>query len=112
VLGGFLEAAAEVPATGITGAGFSRFMALAVSGEPEAALAELESVAGMGWTADWWLLDTLEFDPDYARVMGDPRFQKIHADLEKRVQQMRESYRANPNPPAEQLQRAGMQAVD
>jgi TolB-like protein len=112
LLEGFLVAAAEVPATGMGGVGFSRFMALAVKGDSAAALAELESVAGMGWTADWWLLDALEFDPDYARVMGDPRFQKIRAGLGERVQQMRESYRANPNPPAEQLQRAGMQALE
>jgi hypothetical protein len=108
LLDGLLESAADAPVADAEGASFSRFMALAVKDEQEEALAELQAVAGQGWTGDWWLLDALEFDPDYARLMEDPRFQATRAQVEKRVRDMRESYLANPEPPAEQLARAGL----
>jgi len=107
LLDNLLEAARDVPVMDMEGAGFSRAMALAVRGDTQAALAEMQAVVDQGWTADWWLLGALEFDADYARFMNDPRFQALRARVEKRVLEMRESYRANPAPPAEQLAKAG-----
>jgi len=107
-----LEAAEGVPANELEGASFSRFMALAVRGEQQAALAELQMVAELGWTEDWWLLDALAFDPDYAAVQAEPRYKEIRAQLEERVRQMRESYLANPQPSAEQLLKAGLNPED
>ena len=109
VLEGFLNTVRDSPPNGIGGLGFARFLALAVQGETGAALAELEAVAALGWSEDWWLLEALNFDPDVAAVTADPRFQAVNARLQERVQRMREDYLANPELPEDLRRRAGLE---
>jgi hypothetical protein len=108
-LEGFLETAKDAPANGFGGLGFGRFLALAVQGQSAAALAELEAVAAMGWSEDWWLLEALNFDPDVAEVTADPRFQAVNARLQERVRRMREDYLANPELSEDLRRRAGLE---
>jgi hypothetical protein len=109
VLEGFLNTVRDSPPNGIGGLGFARFLALAVQGETGAALAELEAVAALGWSEDWWLLEALNFDPDVAAVTADPRFQAVNARLQERVRRMREDYLANPELPEDLRRRAGLE---
>lgn len=104
----FLEIVKDEPRNDFGGIGFARFLALAVQGETEPALAEFEAVVALGWEEDWWLLEALNFDLDYATVTADSRFQAINARLQERVQRMREGYLANPELPEDLRQRAGL----
>lgn len=105
----FLATVKDVPTNGFDGVGFARFLALAVRGDTAAALTELEAVAAMGWSEDWWLLEALNFDPDVAAVTADSRFQSVNAGLQERVRRMRESYLANPELPEDLRRRVGLE---
>jgi len=107
-LEGFLKTVSDAPMNNFDGVGFARFLALAVQGETAAALTELEAVAALGWSEDWWLLEALNFDPDVAKVTADPRFQSVNARLQERVRRMREDYLANPELPEDLRRRAGL----
>jgi TolB-like protein len=96
----FLEQTADLPVVGQEGIGFGRFFAWAVLGDADAALAELDLAIEAGYSNDWWTLDLLDADPDFAKVIADPRFAAIRGKLEDRIRPMRESYLANPELPA------------
>ncbi|HEX9172131.1 MAG TPA: tetratricopeptide repeat protein, partial [Telluria sp.] len=100
-LQGFLEQTAELPVVGEEGIGFGRYFAWAVLGDADAALNELDSAIESGYAHDWWTLDLLDADPDFAKVIADPRFAAIRGRLEDRIRPLRESYLANPELPSE-----------
>ena len=110
-LEGFLNSVRDDPTNGFGGLGFARFMALAVQGDAAAALGEFEAVAALGWSEDWWLLEALNFDPDVAAVISNPRFQAVNARLQNHIQQMRQDYLANPELPDELRSRAGLEPL-
>jgi tetratricopeptide (TPR) repeat protein len=72
--------------------GWSRFMAWALLGERQAALNELERIAGTPNHHRWYDLETWSFDPDYAEVLGDPRFVAAFDRIKARADRMREEY--------------------
>ena len=72
--------------------GWSRFIALALVGEQDAALEELDRIAGSPYHHRWYDLQTYSFDPDYAAVLGDPRFVAIFSRIRSRADRMREEY--------------------
>jgi len=89
--------------------GFTRFTILALLGETEAAIEELQKVVESGWVVQWWgLKDAAAFDTNYAAVVADPRFEELYSGLIDRVTAMRESFRTNPELPEETLQAAGL----
>jgi TolB-like protein len=75
---------------------WTEFTILAMLGETEAALAELEAVVDSGYIYQWYMLKDGAFDPDYAAVIADPRFEALYARITDRVDTMREAFFANP----------------
>jgi hypothetical protein len=78
---------------------WTEFTILAMLGDTEAALAELETVVDSGYLYLWWNLKEGVFDPDYAAVVNDPRFEALYARITTRVDEMRESFLAQPELP-------------
>jgi len=95
----FLGRIRDVPVNGKDGIGFTRFTIHAFLGETDAAIAALEEAMRAGWLPGWWGLKDGDFDPDYARVVADPRFISLYAEIRNRVRRMREDYRAKPGLP-------------
>jgi len=75
--------------------GWSRFIAQALLGERESALDELERIAGTPYHHRWYDVDTYSFDPDYAALVGDPRFVAIFSRIKARAKTMHEEYLAS-----------------
>jgi TolB-like protein/tetratricopeptide (TPR) repeat protein len=72
--------------------GWSRFVALALIGERNAALEELDRIAGTPYQHRWYDLKTFSFDPDYAAIVGEARFVAIFDRIRARADSMREEY--------------------
>ena len=66
-----------------TGAGRQRAGLLLLDGKPDAALAEVADAFRSGIYANWWY--TIEYDPLWLPLHGDPRFQAIAADVRRYV---------------------------
>jgi hypothetical protein len=90
---------AAMPIKGDEGIGFLRFILHAFLGETNAAIAELDAAVESGFLQGWWRLKEGAFDPRYAAVLADPRFVKLYAEIESRVQHMREDFHAHPDLP-------------
>jgi hypothetical protein len=71
---------------------WSRFMARALLGEGEAALAELERVAATAYHHRWYDLTSYAFDPDYGEVVDDPRFVAAIDRIKTRAERLRREY--------------------
>ena len=78
---------------------WTEFTILAMLGETEAALAALERKGDSGYLYQWYKLKDAAFDPDYAAVIADPRFEELYARIAARVDAMRQSYLAEPELP-------------
>jgi len=74
------------------GLGWSKFIAHALLGERQAALDELGRIADTPYHHRWYDLKTYSFDPDYAAVVGEPRFVAIFSRIRSRADSMREEY--------------------
>ncbi len=98
----YLGQIADAPLRGDGGVGFGRFTVLALLGETDMAIDELQKVVDSGWLPGWWQLKIGAFDPSYAAVVADPRFAKLYAEIEGRVRRMRESFLEHPELPAGQ----------
>jgi len=70
-----------------TGAGRQRAGLLLLDGKPDAALAEVADAFRSGIYANWWY--TIEYDPLWSPLHGDPRFQAIAADVRRYVDAQR-----------------------
>jgi adenylate cyclase len=79
--------------------GWTEFTILAMLGETDAALAALEKALDSGYIYQWYMLKDGVFDPDYAAVIADPRFEALYTRITARVDQMREAFLANPELP-------------
>ena len=66
-----------------TGAGRLRALVLLLDGKQDAALSELADSFRSGSYADWWY--TMNYDPLWLPLHGDPRFQAIAADVRRYV---------------------------
>jgi Tfp pilus assembly protein PilF len=66
-----------------TGAGRLRAGLLLLDGKPDAALAEVADAFRSGIYANWWY--TIEYDPLWLPLHGDPRFQAIAADVRRYI---------------------------
>lgn len=72
--------------------GWARFIALALMGKVDAALEELDRIADTPFHHRWYDLQTYSFDPDYAALLGDPRFVAIFGRIRARADTMRKEY--------------------
>ena len=72
--------------------GWSRFVVLALSGEHDLALEELDRIADTPYHHQWYDLNSYSFDPDYAAVLGDPRYVAIFSRIRARADRLREEY--------------------
>jgi len=72
--------------------GWARFVALALVGNVDAALEELDRIAGSPYHHRWYDLQTYSFDPDYEAVLSDPRFVATYGRIRSRADRMREEY--------------------
>jgi len=66
-----------------TGAGRLRALVLLLDGKQDAALTELADSVRSGIFANWWY--TMNYDPLWLPLHGDPRFQAIAADVRRYV---------------------------
>ena len=71
---------------------WSRFMAHALLGEHEAALAELERIADTAYHHRWYDLTSYSFDPDYGEVVNSPRFVAALGRIKARAERLRREY--------------------
>lgn len=108
LLRGMLAGMAEAPTRGIRGKGFTEFTIHAFLGETDAAIDALQSAVDEGWLLDWWGLDHGDFDANYKAVLEDPGFKRLYNEIDSRVAELRESFRANPDLPQELLLEAGL----
>ena len=77
----FLDRIRDVPVNGKEGIGFTRFTVYAFLGETDAAIAALEEAIRADWLPGWWGLKDGDFDPIYAKVVADPRFKRLYAEI-------------------------------
>jgi hypothetical protein len=74
-------------------------MILALLGETQAALDALEAAVDAGYVYEWWMLKEAAFDPDYATVLAEPRFEALYDRITARVAEQRDSFLADPELP-------------
>jgi hypothetical protein len=79
---------------------WTEFTILAMLGRTEEALDEFERRVDAGYLYLWWQLKDGAFDPDYAAVVDDPRFEALYARITTRVDELRASFLAEPDLPA------------
>jgi len=79
--------------------GFMRFTILAMLGETGQALDTLQAAMESGYLEQWYALKDGAFDPDYAAVVADPRFEELYARITARVDDFRAAFFANPELP-------------
>jgi TolB-like protein len=103
-----LSRLAEEPVRGFGGNGFAEFTIYAFLGETDAAIEALRAVVDKGWLPGWWGLGFGAFDDNYAAVLADPRYERLHQEIIDRVAEQRESFRASPNLPEELLLESGL----
>jgi TolB-like protein len=107
----YLVELAALPPEQLPQARFIPFTIHAMLGETDAAIAALQTAvdANVPWAWwGWWALKDGAFDPDYAAVLADPRYQAIYAGMESKLSAMRESYQANPELSEEDRREAGL----
>jgi TolB-like protein len=80
---------------------WTEFTILAMLGRTEEALDEFERRVDAGYLYLWWQLKDGAFDPDYAAVVDDPRFEALYARITTRVDELRASFLAEPDLPGE-----------
>jgi len=78
---------------------WTEFTILAMLGETETALAELANVVDSGYLNNWYQLKDGAFDPDYAAVLADPRFDALYDQITAKVAELRASFDAQPELP-------------
>lgn len=78
---------------------WTEFTILAMLGETDAALAELEAVVDSGYLYQWYMLKDGAFDPDYAAVLADPRFEALYGRVTTKVDEQRTGFQAQPGLP-------------
>jgi TolB-like protein len=83
--------------------GYSEFVVYALLGETGQAVEALERAIDEGYFFFWWMLRDGAFDPDYAAVIADPRFEAVYARIVRRVGELREEFLAQPEPAEGQL---------
>jgi TolB-like protein/tetratricopeptide (TPR) repeat protein/DNA-binding winged helix-turn-helix (wHTH) protein len=76
--------------------GYERASVLAMRGDHDAALEELEQLVDGGWRYYWWELDTL---PQFALLADRPRFKALVERLERGVAEQREYFEAHRDEP-------------
>lgn len=103
-----LDRIAGQPVRGAHGQGFTEFTIHAFLGETDAAIAALQTAVDEGWLPGWWSLEHGAFDANYAAVLADPRYKRLYREIDSRVADLRESFRANPDLPRERLLEAGL----
>jgi TolB-like protein len=99
---------AEEPDHSFGKMGFAEFTVHAFLGETDRAIEALQAAVDDGHLLGWWGLTFGDFDNNYAAVLADPRFERLHEEIIGRVTEMRESFRANPDLPRELLLEAGL----
>jgi TolB-like protein/tetratricopeptide (TPR) repeat protein len=99
---------AEEPDHSFGRTGFAEFTIHAFLGETDRAIEALQAAVDDGHLLGWWGLTFGDFDDNYAAVLADPRFERLHEKIIGRVAEMRESFRANPDLPRELLLEAGL----
>jgi len=83
---------------------FTEFTILAFLGDTDGALDALRSVVDSGYLYQWYALKDGAFDPDYAAVIADPRFEALYARITDRVDELRKAYLEQPDLPDGLLQ--------
>jgi hypothetical protein len=88
--------------------GLIPFAIYALLGETDAAIAAFRQAVESYQVSAWWALQDGAVDPDYARVLADPRFRSALSELEQSIAAQREDFLANPDLPLEQRMAAGL----
>lgn len=95
-----LEQVASIPVTGqVDAMGFAEFTILAFLGRADDALQALEAAIDAGYMHKWWTLKDGAFDPEYAKVIADPRFEVLYRQLQDRAGRMKSGFLQQPELP-------------
>jgi len=81
--------------------GFTFFTIYAFLGQTDEAIKALQWAMDNNWYIGWSLLRSGSFDPDYAAVLADPRFEVLYEQIEQEVAVMRDSFLENPDIPSQ-----------
>jgi len=81
--------------------GFTLFTIYAFLGQTDEAIKALQWAMDNDWYKGWSLLRSGSFDPDYAAVLADPRFEVLYKQIEQEVAVMRDSFLENPEIPSQ-----------
>jgi hypothetical protein len=79
------------------------FTTLAMLGHAEAALDALERAVDQGRVYQWWSFRDGAFDPDYAAVIAEPRFEALEARIQVKVDGLRQALEQQPELPESEL---------
>ena len=82
------------------GRGFTEFTIHAFLGQSDRAFQALEAAIEAGYIHKWWTLKDGAFDPDYAKVIADPRFEALYRRLQERAGRMKSGFLEQPELPA------------
>jgi hypothetical protein len=72
------------------------FTTLAMLGDTDEALDVLERAVDQGRIYQWWSFRDGAFDPDYAAVIADPRFEALEARIQVKVDGLRQALEQQP----------------
>lgn len=72
------------------------FTTLAMLGETAAALDALERAVDQGRLYQWWSLRDGSFDPDYAAVIAEPRFEALERRIQRTIEDQRTALELQP----------------
>jgi TolB-like protein len=75
---------------------WSRFMAYALLGDVDAALAEMERIAATPYHHRWYDLTSYTFDADYGEIVANPRFVTSLDRIKSRAGSLRREYLRTP----------------